>query len=205
MKYFFALLILFANMLLVSASTPAMPTFPAKYQTWINHQRFENEIIHFDFHNYETSFTPQVCGFKPKTCYGSWYGYKISKYIVSHRDLLDASVPFCLSFIKTSSFKKKKILRDSIQTFELVYDEKILSLEDSLSVSIFNTDKRSKYYSIDLLGYIGKETFVEISKAKKLVLQFKVDGVAYKFDLQIPVVYEDTFDVGKLNASVLQE
>ncbi len=179
-----------AAIMFVNASTPLMDKFPEKYETWINHQQFETGNIEFDFHNYETSFTEQVCGFN-KNYYGSWYGYKISKHIVSHRDLFNTSVPFMFKFIDTPSGITKKNLRDSIKTFRLLYDDEILELKDLLCFTDCRLEKT--WYSIDFLGYLDKETFLKLSQSEKLLLQFEIDGTVLKFDLKIPKVYEDTF------------
>lgn len=104
-------ILLFATVILfVEASTPLMNNFLEKYETWINHQQFETGDIEFDFHNYETSFTEQVCGFDSKNYSGSWYGYKISKYIVNHRSLLNSSVSIVFNLNDTSCVINKKIL-----------------------------------------------------------------------------------------------
>ena len=182
-------------MLVASASTPPMPKFPVKYETWINEQQFNNGTMKFDFHNFETSFTKQVCGFNPKTYYGSWYGYKISKYIVSHRDLLDSYIPFYFYFSNTSAFKKKKVLKNGLETLKLLYDGKAIKLNDLIKTSIFYMEKKSNYYSLISLGYISKEKFIEISNAKNLAVQFEIDGEMHKFDLQIPKIYEETFKI----------
>lgn len=195
MKRFLFLMMIIVCVGVISASTPAMPTFPAKYATWINHQRFEGCVVKLDFHNFETTFTAQVCGFDQKNYYGSWYGYKISKYMIAHRDLLNSYVPFYFSFLDGTSVKKKKILRNSMRTLRLKYDNKELELKDLIHISIFNSDKRISYYAMDFLGYLPKEAFIEISQAKKLILQFEIDGKPHKYDLQIPKIYEGTFKI----------
>ncbi len=125
-------MLLFATvMIFVEASTPLMDKkFLGKYETWINHQQFETGDIEFDFHNYETSFTEQVCGFDSKNYSGAWYGYKISKYIVNHRSLLNSSVSVVFNLNDTSCVINKKILQASLETFKLLYDDEILNLKD---------------------------------------------------------------------------
>lgn len=190
MRKIIFMLVVATIMGVVEASTPVMPKFPEKYETWINNQHSEACDIEFDFHNYETSFTEQVCGFN-KNYYGSWYGYKISKHIVSHRDLFNTSVSFVLKFIDTPSGITKKNLRDSIKTFRLLYDDEILELKDLLCFTDCRLEKT--WYSIDFLGYLDKETFLKLSQSEKLLLQFEIDSTVLKFDLKIPKVYDDTF------------
>lgn len=180
----------------IFASTPAMPEFPVKYETWINHQHFQNCNIDFDFHNFETSFTKQVCGFN-SNCIGSWYGYKISKYIITHRELINSSVPFCFDFSE-QSFKKKKILQESMKTLELIYGDKSIKLNELICTTNIYVNKKSNYFSMAFLGYLDIQTFIELSKSEKLILQFEIDGEKYKFNLQIPVLYEETFEINNL-------
>ncbi len=42
---------------------PPTPAFPQRYRTWLNVSKKNGVTCGFDFHNYETSFLPQVCGF----------------------------------------------------------------------------------------------------------------------------------------------
>ena len=165
-----------------------MPPFPEKYETWINH--FESEHFVFDFHNFETSFSPQVCGFD-ENCWGAWYSNEISKYIVSHRELLAESVPFYCSFLDESGDLRKRDLKNSIATFALVLDGKSIRLQDFLRDSFFDSNR--DYDAIDFFGYLDKNTFIELSRSDSIFLTFEMAGKQYEFCLQIPKVSDDTF------------
>lgn len=177
-------------MMFVWASTPVMSQFPEKYETWINSQHSETRDVEFDFHNFETSFTEQVCGFD-KNCNGSWYNHKISKHIVNNRNLLNTSVPFVFDFIDISSGISKRKLGDSIKTFKILYDGKALELKKFLCIT--NCNGKRNYSSINFLGFLEKEMFLKLTESENLVLQFEIAGKEFKFGLQIPKVYEDTF------------
>ncbi len=174
----------------VWSSTPVMSQFPEKYETWINNDHSESRDIEFDFHNFETSFTERVCGFD-KNCNGSWYSYKISKHIVNNRNLLNTSVPFVFDFITTTSGKSKEKLKNSIKTLKILYDGKTLELKKFMYITNYNVKRN--YSAINCLGYLDKEMFLKLTECDNLVLQFEIAGEEFKFDLQIPRVYEDTF------------
>lgn len=177
-------------MMSVWASTPVMSQFPEKYKTWINNQHSETRDLKFDFYNFETSFTEQVCGFD-KNFTGSWYNYKISKYLVNNRNLLNTSVPFVFDCIAISRARSKKELVDNINTFKILYDGKTLELKNFMC--IIDCNVKRYYCTINFLGYLDKEMFLRLTESENLVLQFEIAGKEYKFDLQIPMVYEDTF------------
>lgn len=190
MKKIIFMLLATTAIMFVWSSTPVMSQFPEKYETWINNDHSESRDIEFDFHNFETSFTERVCGFD-KNCNGSWYSYKISKHIVNNRNLLNTSVPFVFNFIGISNGKSKKMLRNSIKTFKILYDDKTLELESVVCITNYNVKRN--YSAINFLGYIDKEMFLKLTKSESLILQFEIADEEFKFDLQIPRVYEDTF------------
>lgn len=190
MRKIISMLLTATVMMFVWASTPVMSQFPEKYETWINHQHSETRDVEFDFHNFETSFTEQVCGFD-KNCNGSWYNYKISRYIVNNRNLLDSSVPFIFDFIDTSSDVSKKKLVYSLTTFKILYDDKILELKKYMCITKCNVKRN--YSAINFLGYLDKEMFLKLTESENIVLQFEIAGEELKFNLQIPKLYQDTF------------
>ena len=178
---------------------PSMPEFPQRYRTWINFAKKNNVTCCFDFHNYETSFLPQVCGFD-EDCGGANYEKEVSKYISAHRDVLSEKVPFCAR-IFLEKYLSKKHLKKSLQTFTLHYGDKTLSLNDFIIVAeLFNRFGiifYEKTSSIDFLGYIDNETFTAFSQSENLLLTFEIDGESFEFNLNIPEIYEDTFSIGE--------
>ena len=177
----------------VFASTfPPMPVFPTKYQTWVNYHKFPSGELLFDFYNYETSWTPQLAGFNKKGAM-SFYGSKMSKYATSHRTLLKDSVMFCCKFFNDAKFLNYRALRKSLETFQLIYDGNRIELGKFIQTETFGNDKKYGYYSIRFIGYLDKEIFLKISKAKTIYLICEIDGEKYKFDLQIPKIYVYTF------------
>lgn len=74
-----------------------------------------------------------------------------------------------------------------------MYDDEILDLKDLLCISYNDINKNPAYSAIHFLGYLDKEIFLKIAQSEKIVLQFEIGGKEFKFDLQIPQIYEDTF------------
>ena len=174
---------------------PPTPAFPQRYRTWLNVSKKNGVTCGFDFHNYETSFLPQVCGFDGEGG-GAYYEREISNYIKEHRDVLSEKIPFCAR-ICFDKYLRKKVLKKSLQTFILHYDDKTLSLNDFIIITIlfnrFGIIFYEKECSIDFFGYLDKETFTVLSQSEKCSLTFEIDGEPFECNLKIPELYEDTF------------
>lgn len=196
MKKRVIILMLLNSLFILSASTPEMPAFPSRYENWNNYQRFNKEkiSINFDFINYETSFHESVTGFNEKF-WGSSYGGKISERIVTQRDLMQDSVAIYFSYLKGDRYIKKNKRKEALKTAVLLYDDKKVSLSDYIVLETYGGARIiDPYCYFDALGYLPKDIFIEISNSNKCILTFEVDGETFEVPLQIPYVYEDTFD-----------
>ncbi len=60
-------------------------------------------------------------------------------------------------------------------------------------LSNYANNKHSK--KIFIYGFFPKEMFIEISKSKRLSLEFKFKDKKYNIDINVPKVYDDTFTV----------
>ena len=84
-------------------------------------------------------------------------------------------------------------------SFKIYYDENEFDIKEIFCKDIttegFGLSSGNQRYFISFLFYIDKDTFLKISKSKTFYLTCKVNNNDYHFDLQVPVVYDDTFQI----------
>jgi hypothetical protein len=186
-----------------------LPEFPKRYESWMNIIRKEHITFRFDMYNYETSFLPHVVGFDSKG-YGSLYARSsVAKYVEKNRNNLADSVIVYCDFLKSCEKWKYKDLKGCFSSFKIHYDEKELQIKEmfckDISTEDYSLASGDKRYSLSFLFYIDKETFLKISKSESFYLTCNVNNNDYRFDLQIPAVYDDTFKINSEEESNLTE
>ena len=181
-------IIILCNVELIAHSYSPYSDIPEKYETWKNHNSLKENIIDFDFFDYDFSCHERFIGFEGSGK-GALYGDKMSKYIIKNRNFLLNSIGICIQILDTEYIQKSK-LNECLQTYKLVYDQEELLLFPYIKTKLISTN-RSKPYdygSVKSVLFIDKELFLKIVSAKELYFEYVLDGVVYRIPLQVPVL-----------------
>lgn len=181
-------IIILCNVELIAHSYSPYSDIPEKYETWKNHNSLKENIIDFDFFDYDFSCHERFIGFEGSGK-GALYGDKMSKYIIKNRNFLLNLIGICIQILDTEYIQKSK-LNECLQTYKLVYDQEELLLFPYIKTKLISTN-RSKPYdygSVKSVLFIDKELFLKIVSAKELYFEYVLDGVVYRIPLQVPVL-----------------